>query len=175
MDCCPPGSSVHGILQTRTLQWLLSPSPGHLPDPGIKPGPPTLQAASVLSEPLGKLKTDTREGTYYMCLVTQLCVTLCDHGPSFTRLLCPWGLFRPENWSGYPCPPPGHLPNTGIKPRPPALQADSLPSEPAGKPKNTGMGSRSLLQGIFLTQELNQGLLHRRQILYWLSHRGTYV
>ena len=175
MDCSPPGPLSMGLPRQEYWSGLPCPPPGELPNPGIEPRSPTLQADSLLSEPLGKLKTDTREGTYYMCLVIQLCVTLCNHGPSFTRLLCPWGLFRPENWSGYPCPPPGHLPNTGIKPRPPALQADSLPSEPAGKPKNTGMGSRSLLQGIFLTQELNQGLLHRRQILYWLSHRGTYV
>ena len=39
------------------------------------------------------------------------------------------------------------LPNTGIEPRSPALQADSLLSEPPGKPKNTGVGSLSLLQG----------------------------
>ena len=43
--------------------------------------------------------------------------------------------------------------NPGIKPRSPALQADSLPSEPPGKPKNTGVGSLTLLQGIFPTQE----------------------
>ena len=59
VDCCPPGSSVHGILQTRILQGLLCPSPGHLPDPGIKPGSPALQAASLLSESLGKHKTLT--------------------------------------------------------------------------------------------------------------------
>ena len=53
------------------------------------------------------------------------------------------------------------------------LQADSLPSEPPGKPKNTGVGSLSLLQWIFPTQELNQGLLHCRQILYWLSYQGS--
>ena len=47
-----------------------------------------------------------------------------------------------------------------IKSRSPALQVDSLPSEPPGKPKNIGMGSLSLLQGNFLTQESNQGLLH---------------
>ena len=41
-----------------------------------------------------------------------------------------------------------------------ALQADSLLSEPPGQPKNTGVGSLSLLQGISLTQELNRGLLH---------------
>ena len=38
--------------------------------------------------------------------------------------------------------------------------------------KNTGVGSDSLLQGIFLTQELNLSLLHCRQILYHLSHQG---
>ena len=55
---------------------------------------------------------------------------------------------------------PRDLPNPGIKPRSPALQADSLPSEPPGKPKNTVVGSLSLLQGIFLTQELNWGLMY---------------
>ena len=53
------------------------------------------------------------------------------------------------------------------------LQADSLPAETQGKPKNTGVGSLSLLQGIFLTQELNWGLLHCRQILYQLSYQGS--
>ena len=47
----------------------------------------------------------------------------------------------------------GDLPNPGIEPRSPALQVDSLPSEPPGKLKNTVVGSLSLLQGIFLTQE----------------------
>ena len=50
-------------------------------------------------------------------------------------------------WRGLPCPPPGNLPNPGIKPRSPALQVDSLPSEPPGKPKNTEVVSLSLLQG----------------------------
>ena len=48
-----------------------------------------------------------------------------------------------------------------------------LPAEPPGKPKNTGMGSLSLLQQIFLTQDSNQGLLHCRQILYQLSYQGN--
>ena len=50
-------------------------------------------------------------------------------------------------------PSPGDLPNPGMKPRSPGLQADSLPAEPQGKPMNTGVGSLSLLQQIFLTQE----------------------
>ena len=70
-------------------------------------------------------------------------------------------------------PSPGDLPNPGIEPRSPLLQAGSLLSEPPGKPKNTGVGSLSFLQGIFLTQELNQGLLHCRQILYQLSYQGS--
>ena len=54
---------------------------------------------------------------------------------------------RQEYWSGLPCLPPRDLPNPGIEPRSPALQADSSPSEPPGKPKNTGVCSLSLLQG----------------------------
>ena len=76
---------------------------------------------------------------------------------------------RPEYWSGKPFPSPRDLPNTGMEPRSPTLQADSLSAEPQGKPKNTGVGSLSLLQQIFLTQELNWGLLHCRQILHQLS------
>ena len=49
------------------------------------------------------------------------------------RLLCPWGFSRQEYWSGLPCPSPGGLPDPGIEPRPPALQAESLPSEPSEK------------------------------------------
>ena len=82
---------------------------------------------------------------------------------------------RPEHWRGQPFPSPGDFPNPGIKPRSPVLQADSLPAEPPGKPKNTGVGSLSLLQWIFPTQESNWGLLHFRQILYQLSHKGTMV
>ena len=72
-----------------------------------------------------------------------------------------------------PCPPPGVLPNPGIETRSPELQADSLPAEPPGTPKNTGVGSLCLLQGNLLTQESNRGLLHCRQIPYQLSYTGS--
>ena len=49
----------------------------------------------------------------------------------------------------------------------------ALPAQPPEKPKNPGVGSLSLLQGIFLTQELNQSLLHCRWILYQLSCQGS--
>ena len=64
------------------------------------------------------------------------CPTLCDpmdytvHGILHARILKPFLS-------------PGNLPNPGIEPRSPALQADSLPAEPQGKPKSTGVGSLS--------------------------------
>ena len=48
-------------------------------------------------------------------------------------------LSRQEYWSGLPCPPPGDLPDPGIEPGSPVLQADSLMSEPPGKPRMEGM------------------------------------
>ena len=51
IDCSPPGSSVHGILQARILDGLPFPFPGDLPDPGIEPGSPSLLSVSLLSEP----------------------------------------------------------------------------------------------------------------------------
>ena len=53
MDCSLSGSSVYGIFQARVLEWLPFPSPGDLPDPGLKPRSPVLQADSLPAEPLG--------------------------------------------------------------------------------------------------------------------------
>ena len=76
---------------------------------------------------------------------------------------CRWILYhlshqgspRILEWVAYPFPSPADLPNPGIEPGSPALQAGSLPAEPRGKPKNTGVDSLSLLQQIFPTQESN--------------------
>ena len=98
--------------------------------------------------------------------IAQSCPTLCDpmdcslpgssaHGVLQARIL---------EWVAVPFS--RDVPNTGIEPRSPTLQADSLLAEPAGKPKNTVVDSLSLLQGIFMTQKLNQGLLHCGKILY---------
>ena len=81
---------------------------------------------------------------YVLCLVTELCLTLCNpmdcsppgssvHGDS------------PGKNTGLPCTPPGNLPKSGIEPTSAALQVDSLPSEPPGKPKNTEAGTLSFL------------------------------
>ena len=55
MDCNLLGSSVHGILQARTLEWVVIPFSRELPNPGKKPGSPALQADSLPSEPPGKM------------------------------------------------------------------------------------------------------------------------
>ena len=55
MDCGSPVSSVHEILQAKILDnGFPFPSPGDRPNPGIKPGSPTLQADSLPSAPPGK-------------------------------------------------------------------------------------------------------------------------
>ena len=61
----------------------------------------------------------------------------------------------------------------GIKLGSPELQANSLPAEPQGNSKYIGVGSLSLLQGIFPIQELNWGLLHYWWVLYQLSYQGS--
>ena len=65
MDYSPPGSSVHGILQARILEWVALPSWGDLPDSGIESWSPALQADSLSPEPPGKLNSlNTRCQTY---------------------------------------------------------------------------------------------------------------
>ena len=54
MDCSPPGSSVHRIFHARLLEWVAFPTLGDLPDVGIEPMSPALQADSLATEPLGK-------------------------------------------------------------------------------------------------------------------------
>ena len=74
--------------------------------------------------------------SFTMCAVLSRSVvsnSLRPHGLQPTRLLCPWRFSRQEYWSGLPCPPPGDLPDLGIKPGYLALQVDSLPTEPPRK------------------------------------------
>ena len=127
MGCSLPGSSIHGILQARILEWV------------------AISFSRGSSWPRNRTQVSCITGSY-------------KGSP-----LLEWQLFLS----------PRGLPNPGIEPRSPTLQVDSLLSEPPGKPKNTGVGSLSLLQRIFLTQELNLGLLHCRWILCQLSYEGS--
>ena len=94
----------------------------------------------------------------------------CAQSLSHVRLsVTPWtiahqtplfmGILQARILDGLPCPPLWDLPNPGTKPRSPTFQVDSLPFKSPGKSMNTDMGSISLLQMIFPTQESNQGLL----------------
>ena len=75
--------------------------------------------------------------------ITYLCISVC-YSPTHVRLfVTPWtvahqdplsmGFSRSQYWSGWPFPSPEDLPDPGIKPSSPVLQADSLPSETPGK------------------------------------------
>ena len=78
----------------------------------VYPFPCAVLSRSVVSDPLG------------------------PHGLQPARPLCPWGFSMQEYWIGLPSSPPGDLPDPRIKPKCRALQADSLPIEPPGKPNH---------------------------------------
>ena len=67
-------------------------------------------------------------------LVAKLCLTFGTPWTIAHQAPLSMGFSRQEYWSGLPFPSPGDLPNPGIKPGSPALQADSLPTELRGKP-----------------------------------------
>ena len=69
--------------------------------------------------------------------VAQSCLTLCDPWTVAHQAPPSRGFSRQEYWSGLPFPSPGDLPDPGIEPRFPRLQADALISAPPGKPLNT--------------------------------------
>ena len=105
---------------------------------------------------------------FFFFKVAQLCLTFCDL-MDYTVL----GIHQARilEWVAFPFSRASSRPR--IEPRSPALQMDSLPTEPPGEPRNTGVGSLSLHQSVFPTQVSNQGLLHCRQILYQLSYQGS--
>ena len=77
------------------------------------------------------------ESTYFRLVSPMASVRACSVSQSYLTLP-PHGLSmefsKQGDWSGLPLPSPGNLPDPGIKARTPALQVDSLPSEPPGKP-----------------------------------------
>ena len=95
VDCSPPGSSVHGILQARILEWV---------------------AISFSIQVLSSI---------------QFFVTLWTVAIQVSLSM---RFSRQEYWSGLPFPPPGYLPNPGIKPMSPALVDRFFTTEPPGKP-----------------------------------------
>ena len=101
MDCSPPGSSVHGILQVRILEWVASPSSrGSSPPQGANPWLVCLlhwQAGSVpLAPPSAAAKS------------LQSCPTLCDPRDGSPPAPLSLGFSRQEHWSGLPFPSSMH-------------------------------------------------------------------
>ena len=152
MDCKPLGSSVHWDSHRR----LPCPSPGDLPTQRLNP----MHLLHLLHWQTGYLP-------------------LASPGKPFPNICCVWKslshvwLFatpwtiqsmefsRPEYWSGQLFPSPGDLPNPGVKPRSPTLQADSLPAEPQGKPFLNTWGQPD---SIALKHEACH---HRITLAYW--------
>ena len=82
LDCSPPGSSVHGISQARNWSGLPFPSPGELPDPGIKLTSPALAGRFFTTEPPGM-------PAHFLAIILK-CVCLV-----FSSV---WGPILPPNW-----------------------------------------------------------------------------
>ena len=141
MDCSPPGSSVHGISQARILQWVAFPSPGDLPNPGIKPTSAALQADSLPAEQGGSL--------------------ILPYSRYSSRNVL-WKAFEPVKLLS--CVQLFAIPWTIAYQTPPSMEFSR---------QEYWSGLHFLLQGIFLTQGLNPGLLHCRQTLYHLSYQGS--
>ena len=83
--------------------------------------------------------------TLLSVLVAQSCPTLCDPRTVAHQGPLSMEFSRQEYWSGLPFPPPGDLPNPGIKPVSPgslALQVDSLPTESLGKPDSLKVNAK---------------------------------
>ena len=133
----PSGSSVHGILKTRILELVASSSSRRHSLPKSNQHLLCLlhwQAGSLPLVPPGK------PPNICVCVCVWVCVcishsvvsnSLWPHGLQPSRLFM--GFSGQEYWSEWQFPSPGDLPYPGIKPRSPALQTDSLPSEPPGK------------------------------------------
>ena len=131
VDCGPPGSSVHGIFQARMLEWDAISFSGGFSWTRDWYMSPVLAGRFFTTKPPGKL---THVSVCVCVCVTQSCLTLCDsmdcsppgssvHGILQARIL------------ELPFPFPGDLPDPGIEPRSPALQADALlPPVLLGKP-----------------------------------------
>ena len=162
MDCSHPGSSVHRILRQEYWNTGIGFSPRkgssqfrdrthvsyiscigrwvlyhqcHLGSPNM-PCTPLENPVSGLLLSLHKQCSPSPQGRLTVAKeseVTQLCPTLCDPMDCSLSGFSIHRFSRQECWSGLPFPSPGDLPNPGIEPGSPTLQADALPSEPPGK------------------------------------------
>ena len=131
-DCSLPGFSVHGILQAGILEWVAASffRGSFRPSDWTRVSFPAFWPVnSLLLSHLGSPQTNVWSEVQSLSRV-RLFVT-----PWTVVYKAPLSMefSRQEYWSVLPFPSPGGLPDPGIKPGSPALQADTLPSEPPGK------------------------------------------
>ena len=157
IDGSPPGSPVPGILQARTLEWV---------------------AISFSNAWKWKVKEKSLSRVWLVATPWTAAYQAC---PAM-------GFSRQEYWSGVPLPSTWKVPSESLvvhkfknesESQSCRTLCDPMNFRPAGSPVHEILQARilecslSVLQGIFLTQESNQGLLHGKRILHWLSYLGN--
>ena len=128
MDCSLPGSSVHDILQARILEWVAIPFSRGSSQPRNQPGG-LLHCRQILYQ------LSYQWSPVWKWSHSVMSDSLWPHSHKAYQAPLSMGFSRQEYWSGLPFPFPGDLPDPGIEPSSPILQADALPSEPPGKPR----------------------------------------
>ena len=122
----------------RSLAATMVRSPCRHSTSFLRPAPPSvLTSACGRDSSLALSRRDLTPGfPARVCgvFIAQSCLTLCDSMNCSPQGSSVHGFLRQEYWSRLPCPPPEDLLYPGIKPVSRALQANSLPSEPPGKP-----------------------------------------
>ena len=144
MDYSLLGSSVHGILQARILEWVVISFSRGTSQPRDRTRVSRIAGGSFIvwatreaqsGKEIVKVSLKALPSKLLLLLShfshVQHCVTLWTTAHQVSLSM---GFSRQGYWSGLPCPPPGDLPSLGIKPGSPALQADSLPLSRQGSP-----------------------------------------
>ena len=144
MDHSLPGSSVHGILQVRIVEWV------------------TISFCRASSQPRDQTQVSCIAGWLFTVWATrkawhstEIYLNIFPYISTFECAVCLVALSCLTLCDPMDCSPPGS-----------SVQWDT-------PGKNTGAGCHAILQGILPTQGSNQGLLHCRWILYHLSHQGS--
>ena len=164
MDCSPPGSSVPGTLLARILECVAIPSSRRdLPNPGIKiatPVFPALQVDSLPTEPPGRPLSNFQ-------FERQICILFWIL-PSFSKNNFKTVL-KQNDINSFKVKSQHSKLNYVL------CESHSVVTDSLWISRQEYWSGHSLLQGIFLIQGLNPGLLHCRQILYPLSHQASSI
>ena len=134
VDCSTPGSSVHGILKARIVEWIAMSSSRESSWPRVWTHVSHLAGRFFTTESAGKLKA-ALWSIHFWCWGAQLLsrVQLCDPIDYSCQAPLPMEFTRQEYWNWLPFPSPGDFPDPLIKPASLALASRFFTSEPPGK------------------------------------------